>query len=230
MSYQKSLRNSHEEKAKMSLKSLPFYFVWRASEIGGRVLCIAMFASAFDLWVFGPLVFHWVFMSGWLILQKTTFYKNVCLEKVFNIICGYVMVFCFLNLREGQTRFRVILFYFILYVENFFMLALWFRFTQDLGAWFHLWGFIVVLILFVLHIVFQLVYYWFFHPTKAIKMCLPCDRYVVYSSICHDLQPREDSAGGDLNRSCPTNMEIIVENKGSKIAQNTFKDSQVSMV
>ncbi|RUS70433.1 hypothetical protein EGW08_021809 [Elysia chlorotica] len=184
VSYHKSLRNSHEEKAKMSLISLPFYFIWRASEIGGRVLSIAMFASVFKLWVFGPLVFHWLFVSGWLMMQRTTFYKNKCLEKVFNVICGYVMVFCFLNLREGQTRFRFILFYFVVYTESFFMLAFWFRFTQDLGAWFHIWGFVVVLVLFVVHIVFQLLYYRFFHPTKNIKTCLPCDRYVIYSSIC----------------------------------------------
>uniref|UniRef100_A0A2C9L4Q6 XK-related protein n=1 Tax=Biomphalaria glabrata TaxID=6526 RepID=A0A2C9L4Q6_BIOGL len=226
MSYQKSLRNSHEEKAKMSLISLPFYFIWRASEIGGRVLCIAMFASAFDLWVFGPLVFHWVFMSGWLILQRTAFYKNKCLEKVFNIICGYVMVFCFLNLREGQTRFRVILFYFIVYVENFFMLALWFRFTQDLGAWFHLGGFITVMLLFLVHVVFQLVYYRFFHPTKDIKLCLPCDRYVIYSSICHDItEPR-----GPETRESYTVAEVIVDNNTSDRRQSSSKSSHTSMV
>ncbi|GFR82256.1 XK-related protein [Elysia marginata] len=191
VSYHKSLRNSHEEKAKMSLISLPFYFIWRASEIGGRVLSIAMFASVFKLWVFGPLVFHWLFVSVWLMMQRTTFYKNKCLEKVFNVICGYVMVFCFLNLREGQTRFRFILFYFVVYTESFFMLAFWFRFTTDLGAWFHIWGFVVVLVLFVVHIVFQLLYYRFFHPTGNIKTCLPCDRYVIYSSICHEVQPQE---------------------------------------
>ncbi|KAH9492510.1 XK- protein 6 [Bulinus truncatus] len=225
MSYQKSLRNSHEEKAKMSLISLPFYFIWRASEIGGRVLCIAMFASAFDLWVFGPLLFHWVFMSGWLIFQRTAFYKNKCLEKVFNIICGYVMVFCFLNLREGQTRFRVILFYFILYVENFFMLALWFRFTQDLGAWFHLGGFITVMLLFILHIVFQLVYYRFFHPTKNIKLCLPCDRYVIYSSICHDVSEPSPAE----NRESYTVGEIIVD-KNSDNAPNNSKNAHIPML
>ncbi|XP_005104886.1 XK-related protein 6 [Aplysia californica] len=196
VSYHKSLRNSHEEKAKMSIASLPFYFVWRASEIGGRVLCIAMFGSAFRFWVFGPLVFHWVFISGWLMMQKTTFYKNSCLERAFNIICGYVMIFCFLNLREGRTRFRFLLFYVIVYIENFFMLTFWFRFSPDLGAWFHLGGFIVVLILFVLHITAQLLYYAFFHPTKNIQLCVPCDPYIIYSSICYDVHPGIDDVVG----------------------------------
>ncbi|XP_059151770.1 XK-related protein 6-like [Physella acuta] len=222
-SYQRSLRSSNDEKAKMSIISLPFYFIWRASEIGGRVLCIAMFASAFDLWVFGPLIFHWVLMSSWLVVQNTTFYKNVCLEKVFNIICGYVMVFCFLNLRDGQTRFRVILFYFSVYVENFLMLALWFKFTKDVGGWLHQWGLIVVLILFVFHVVFQLLYYWFFHPTKNIKMCLPCDRFVLYSSICHDLQPHDDKSA-EVNH---TVAEIIVDEPKPANVKNQDLVSQV---
>lgn len=186
VSYHRSLRFSRDDKENLSLRSLPFYFVWRASETGGRVLCIAFFASAFDQWVFAILLLHWVIASGWLMSQHTTFYENKRLEKAFNVICGYVMLFCFLNLREGHTRFRYLLFYFLFYVENFVMLAFWFRFTPDLGTWFHIWGFIAVLILFVLHVGSQLLYYISFHPTHSIKFCLPCDKYVVYSSICYE--------------------------------------------
>lgn len=208
VSYHRSLRNSREEKAKMKLPSIPFYFVWRACETGGRVLCIAMFASAFDVWVFGILLFHWVLNSGWLMNQRTSFYTQHCLEKVFNIICGYVMLFCFLNLREGHTRFRFLIFYLIFYIENFFMLAFWFRFTPDLGAWFHIWGFIVVLIFFVLHIIFQLLYYACFHPTDSIKYCLPCDKYTFYESVCYDVRPGIDDAVGSPSKRY-TSTEMI---------------------
>ena len=192
----------------MKLPSIPFFFVWRACETGGRVLCIAMFASAFDLWVFGILVFHWIVISCWLMNQHTTFYAQRCLEKMFNIICGYVMIFCFLNLREGHTRFRFLIFYFIFYVENFFMLAFWFRFTPDLGAWFHIWGFIVVLICFVLHVIFQLLYYTCFHPTDSVKYCLPCDKYTFYESVCYDVRPEIDDVVGSPNKRY-TSKEMV---------------------
>ncbi|CAG5132082.1 unnamed protein product [Candidula unifasciata] len=218
-SYHKSLRNSHEEKAKMSLKSLPFYFIWRACETGGRILCISMFASAFRLWVFGPIAFHWAFMSGWLIIQRTAFYKNKCLEKVFNVICGYVMIFCFLNVREGQTRFRFMLFYIILYIENFMMLGLWFRYTQDLGAWFHLWGFIVILLLFVFHVVFQLLYYMFFHPTRNIKMCPPCSKSIICSSICYEVQPSVAESDSKSERLAIEEIVVV-----SKVRQTEGND------
>ena len=196
VSYQRSLRNSRNDKCKMQLPSIPFYFIWRACETGGRVLCIAMFATAFDFWVFGILLFHWGLVSGWLMNQRTTFYSQRCLEKVFNVICGYVMLFCFLNLREGHTRYRFLIYYVIFYVENFFMLAFWFRFTPDLGSWFHIWGFIVILIFFVLHIVFQLLYYSCFHPTEKIDYCLSCDNYSFYHSVCYDVRPETDSVVG----------------------------------
>ena len=190
-----------------------------------------MFASVFQLWVFGPLVFHWIFVSGWLMMQRTTFYKNKCLEKVFNVICGYVMIFCFLNLREGQTRFRFILFYFVVYTESFFMLAFWFCFTPDLGEWFHIWGFVVVLVLFVVHIVFQLLYYRFFHPTKNIKTCLPCDRYIIYSSICHEVQPREQEdiiVVGDGSSEHYTMPELDSRSSGDGIRSNSLAHEGIS--
>lgn len=208
VSYHRSLRNSREDKSKMSLKSVPFYFLWRACETGGRVLCIAMFASAFEVWVFGILLFHWVVASCWLINQRTAFYAHRCLEKVFNIICGYVMLFCFLNLREGHTRYRFLIFYIIFYIENFFMLAFWFRFTSDLGKWFHLWGFIVVLIFFIMHIVFQLLYYAFFHPTGNIQNCLSCDKYTFYESVCYDVRPELDDLSGKPDGYHATNMKL----------------------
>lgn len=102
------------------------------------------------------------------------------------------------------------------------MLALWFRFTQDLGAWFHLWGFIVVLLLFLFHIVFQLLYYKFFHPTKNIKVCLPCNRYVIYSSICYEVHPnrtvRTDFVGDGSEKLAIS--EIVVEDKGHQTVGN----------
>nr|KAG5705304.1 hypothetical protein BaRGS_010755 [Batillaria attramentaria] len=204
---------------------MPFYLLWRAFETGGRVLCIAMFASAFDFWLFGILLFHWVVTSGWLMNQRTTFYKNKYLEKAFNIICGYVMLFCFLNLREGHTRYRFLVFYLIFYIENFFMLAFWFRFTRDLGAWFHIWGFITVLIFFVLHVIFQLLFYTFFHPTQAIPYCLPCDSYTLYASVCYDVQPGEDHAVGSpkkryTSREMIQDMPEVVVKEGREAANS----------
>ncbi|CAG5118893.1 unnamed protein product [Candidula unifasciata] len=215
-SYNKSLRINNLQKAKMSLTSIPFYFIWRASEVGGRILCIAMFASVFKQWVFLVLGLHWMIMFIWLIGQKTTFYGTRCLEVAFNLLCGYVMIFCFLNLREGHTRFRFAIFYCIMYTENLIMLAFWFRFTRDLGAWFHMWVFAAVFVLFAIHMTFQLLYYMVFHPTKNIQLCLPCDRFLIYSSMCTDVSPQLGRSGKILY-----NYRTDVEETASQPAVGT---------
>ena len=192
VSYNRSLRNSRVDKCKMGFASVPFYFIWRASETGVRVLCLAMFASALDMWLFAILVSHWIIISGWIMSQHTTFYTERCLERLFNVVCGYVMIFCFLNLNEGHTRCRFLVYYAIFYVENVFMVCLWFYLTDDLGTWFHLWAFISVFILFFTHLLFQLLYYLCCHPTKEIKCCLPCDNYASCVPVCYDVQSDVD--------------------------------------
>lgn len=223
VSYQRSLRNSREDKEKMTLRSIPFFFVWRASETGGRILCLAMFALASGFWVFAILLLHWLVISLWLMNQRTTFYKNRCLEKVFNIICGYVMIFCFLNLREGHTRYRFLFYYFIFYGENFVMLIFWMHSYPQLGGWFHIWGFITVMVLFVLHIFVQLLYYTFFHPTKNIQYCLPCDKYTFYNLVCYDDGPEIEIAVGS-----PTNYsskERVHESGSETVPRVLLSDS-----
>lgn len=174
VSYHKSQRNSCQNKKKLQNRSLPLYFLWRASETGGRVLCLAFFASTFQAWVFAFVLSHWLVNSVWLMCQNTTFYTTTFHKVLANVVSGYVMLFCYISVQEGHSRFRFLIYYVAFYVENVVMLALWFRFTPDKGEWFHEAGFAVVLALFVLHVIFQLAYYTWCHPTKDIKYCLPC--------------------------------------------------------
>ncbi|ESO87286.1 hypothetical protein LOTGIDRAFT_154784 [Lottia gigantea] len=189
-SYHKSLRYSRNTKRNLSFVATPFYFIWRASEVGGRVLCFALFAITYQAWVFAPILLHWLIMIVWTINQKTQFYIKRWQETIFNIVCGYVMIFCFLNLQEGHTRFRYLVFYIIIYFENFVMIGIWFRLLPSQGAWYDLYAFILILVLFVVHIIFQLLYYKVFHPEK-IQICLPCDRNLLYESVCHQLTEEE---------------------------------------
>ncbi|XP_052256082.1 XK-related protein 6-like isoform X2 [Dreissena polymorpha] len=138
VSYHKALRFSHEDRGNMSIPGSILYFLWRAVEIGPRVIALGMFASQFKWGVFIVVGVHWIAMSSWLICQKTQFYQNRCEEKCFNFVCGYVLVFCFLNVRDGRTRYRMILYYFIFYIENWLMLGFWFYFTDAKSQWFYL--------------------------------------------------------------------------------------------
>ena len=178
----------------MNIPGMFFYFMWRLFEIGPRVIALGLFASYFKSVVLIIMGAHWVLMSAWLFCQKTRFYQNRCEEKVFNIVCGYVLVFCFLNVRDGRTRYRMILFYFVLFMENWTMMAFWLYFTPDKSAWFYLPTFFTMICGAAVQVIMQLIYYGFFHPKGmcTIPCCLPSGEYSCYQSMCHDLSEEED--------------------------------------
>ena len=178
----------------MSIPGMVLYFLWRLLEIGPRVIALGLFAALFKLVVLIIMGAHWVFMSSWLFCQKTQFYQNRCEEKAFNIVCGYVLVFCFLNVRDGRTRYRMLVFYFILFVENFVMTGFWLYFTSEKSAWYYIPVFFVTIISPVVQIIVQLIYYGLFHPlgTCQIPCCLAKEEYSCYQSLCHSLEEKDE--------------------------------------
>lgn len=194
VAYHKALRYSHEDRANMNVPGMVFYFLWRLLEIGPRVIALGLFAALFKFVVLIVMCIHWMFMSSWLFCQKTRFYQNRCEEKAFNIVCGYVLIFCFLNVRDGRTRYRMLVFYLIMFVENWLMTGFWLYLTSDKSAWYYLPVFFGTITSTVLQIIVQLIYYGFFHPLGMCKIpcCVPREEYSCYQSLCHDLDETEE--------------------------------------
>lgn len=173
------------------------YFSWRMCEIGPRVLILALFASKFTYFVLVAAAIHWIIMTLWLLCQKTSFYGEKRRDEViFNIILGYAMIFCFLNARDGHTRYRAIVYYILFYAENIFMLGMWLHFGSEKEDWLYFTAIGAVAGGCVLHIVIQLIYYKTCHPKASdIKIFLhPTEQYNCYQSICHTLDQDEDQS------------------------------------
>ena len=178
------------------------YFSWRMCEIGPRVLILALFASQFTYFVLVAAAVHWIIMSCWLLCQKTSFYGEKRRDEVvFNIILGYAMIFCFLNARDGHTRYRALVYYIIFYVENFFMLGMWLYFVNEKYDWLYYSVIGAVCGGCVLHISIQLIYYKTCHPKASeIKLFLhPTEQYNCYQSVCHTLEVEEDQSSAQAN-------------------------------
>ena len=77
-----------ETSVEMSLISVGIYFLWRAAEVGPRLVVLSLFASQFTYFVLIIVGAHWLFMTAWLLCQKTTFYdeENRRDEIIFNSI------------------------------------------------------------------------------------------------------------------------------------------------
>ncbi|KAK3084466.1 hypothetical protein FSP39_013985 [Pinctada imbricata] len=150
------------------------YCAYRAYEIGPRIVAIAMFASQFTYFVFAFFIFHWTAMLIWLTCyQKVDFYERWRDNFLFVFVVGFVQIFAFINVGEGSSRFRAIFYYVIFYIENAVFLTLWVLCPSGLAPWTFYVGCAVVPAGFMLHIVFQLLFYVMCHP-KDIKNCACC--------------------------------------------------------
>lgn len=57
-------------------------------------------------------------MTIWVIQQKTDFCPSRPEEIFYNCIVGVIYCFCFFNLKEGQARYRMLVFYVIMISQN----------------------------------------------------------------------------------------------------------------
>ncbi|KAK7505715.1 hypothetical protein BaRGS_00002986 [Batillaria attramentaria] len=165
---------------KRGILSYIVYFLWRVCETGGRVLCIAMFASMFEYWVFAILGLHYVAMLVWNLWAE----KDRSCGQVFIEVClGYITVF-YMPYHSKSSRYAYFIYYIFFYTENFLMLGLWAGMTSDRDAWFYIPGIVAVIVFFLLHIVMMFLYYKVAHPrAQEIKCCVECDWETILKSL-----------------------------------------------
>ena len=87
-----------------------------------------MILSILSLCLPNSMVFkgvHWGVMTLWIIIQRTDFCPSMCEEALFNAVVGVVYIFCYFNLKEGRTRWRVLIYYVIAFFENTLLVGLW---------------------------------------------------------------------------------------------------------
>ncbi|CAK1584613.1 unnamed protein product [Parnassius mnemosyne] len=105
--------------------SLFLKIIWHFGMLAGRIAGILLFSIVFGIWTLLPLGLHWAAMTFWIVIQKTTFCPNKLEETLYNAVMGFVYCFSFINLREGQTRYRLMMFYTLMVTQNFGSLFLY---------------------------------------------------------------------------------------------------------
>ncbi|XP_015437729.1 PREDICTED: uncharacterized protein LOC107192893 isoform X2 [Dufourea novaeangliae] len=92
--------------------------LWRAGMLISRISVLVLTAICLREWFLLFLGLHWLFMTIWVILQNTDFCPTVWEERIYNCIIGLIYCFDFFNLRVGKSRYRILVFYFIVMTEN----------------------------------------------------------------------------------------------------------------
>uniref|UniRef100_A0A8C2W1Q6 XK-related protein n=1 Tax=Chinchilla lanigera TaxID=34839 RepID=A0A8C2W1Q6_CHILA len=164
-SYHKLLRDSRDDKKSMSYRGALIQLFWRLFTISSRVISFALFASIFQLYFGIFVVVHWCAMAFWVIHGGTDFCMSKWEEILFNMVVGIVYIFCWFNVKEGRTRYRMFAYYTIVLTENAALTFLWYFYrdpeTTDSYA---VPALCCVFVSFVAGIALMLLYYGVLHP------------------------------------------------------------------
>ncbi|XP_072017104.1 XK-related protein 6-like [Amphiura filiformis] len=146
VAYSKNHRKVRNDKNAMSIPGLLLQTIWRIGMISSRVMALVLFASFTQVYIFVFAAIHWFCMTIWVYIQNTDFCDSWVEERIFNGVIGVIYIFCFFNLKEGNSRFRVTLFYAIMFGENVILITVWYKYrdTEMIESWYDPVGFGIV--------------------------------------------------------------------------------------
>ncbi|XP_053631187.2 uncharacterized protein [Cherax quadricarinatus] len=167
--YTKAMRNTRLDKHKMSISGLVLQTVWRVGMIAARVGALALLATVLDGWFLLIMGFHVAAMFVWVVSQKTGFSLTKWEECVFNFIMAVTYCFCFFNLREGPSRWRMLTFYMVVVAENIVFVLIYYLLTHH-KPWVRYTALALVFGGLTLGLSCMVLYYRFFHPMGPLKL------------------------------------------------------------
>ncbi|CAF4178880.1 unnamed protein product [Rotaria sp. Silwood2] len=154
---------------------------WYLFLITPRVLALAMFAATFRSWFWIIIFSHWFSMLFWILRFRTIFCisdqtkynpREAIFEKCYNLVCSYIFIFCYMNLRKGDTRTHYISFYTIYYIENIAFSIIYAIHSAESNTIFKYSLVTFVCCGFWLAILFQFLYYRFLHPSDHVRLSM----------------------------------------------------------
>ncbi|CAL8282504.1 XK-related protein 6 [Gadus morhua] len=167
-SYHKLLRDSRDDQRSMSYRGALLHLLWRLLTISSRVLSLALFASLFHLYFGIFVVLHWCAMAFWVVHGGTDFCMSKWEEVLFNMVVGIVYIFCWFNVQEGRTRYRMLAYYSVVLAENTLLTGLWYAYRDPaLTDWYASEALCGVYLCFAGGVLVMLLYYGFLHPASA---------------------------------------------------------------
>lgn len=215
-------------------------FVWYVFLIAPRVLSMAIFASTFRSWFFMIIFFHWLIMYSWILSLKTNYCitseevysaREHIFEKFYDLICSFIYIFVYFNLKAGPTRYRYLIYYSIFYSENIIFCICYFLFSKEQNFNYKLTLLLIVVIGFWVAITFQIIYYLHCHPSHNIQVCVKkSDKFhFIHKEM---LKPADfyDLTESDLDEEEQTNRAKKIEPHSVERPSDSAKSSSSSSI
>ncbi|XP_065924063.1 XK-related protein 6 [Magallana gigas] len=146
------------------------YFLWRAFEIGSRVMALVMMILINPIIFALIVVFHWFAVITWSFATNAMPYKKFHENAIFIVFVGFVQVFSFMNIKGGKSRSHAWLYYTFFYIENIVILILWIIVKKESYCpWIYYGSIGIVSSGIVFTLVFIACFYKLCHPKTGIK-------------------------------------------------------------
>nr|XP_040060421.1 XK-related protein 5b isoform X1 [Gasterosteus aculeatus aculeatus] len=147
----------------MTPSALLCRLLWRVSMLGSRFAVLMLFTRIFKQWILGVIGVHWLGTTFWMVSQQTDIIRSTSRWRIFNFVLGAIHVFLFLNVKYGQSRYRMAGFYLAMFLENaFLLLASSWLFTMI--SWDTVGIPAAVFSSFLIGVIALVLYYRFLHP------------------------------------------------------------------
>ncbi|XP_001489488.3 endoplasmic reticulum membrane adapter protein XK [Equus przewalskii] len=168
-------------------------FLWRSFEIATRVVVLVLFTSVLKAWVVMIILINFLsfFFYPWILFwcSGSPFPENI--EKALSRV-GTTIVLCFLTflyaginmfcwsavqlkinnpdlISKSQNWYQLLVYYMLRFVENAFLLLMWYLYKTDIYMYVCAPLLILQLLIgYCTAILFMLVFYQFFHPCKKL--------------------------------------------------------------
>ncbi|XP_042346195.1 XK-related protein 5b [Plectropomus leopardus] len=137
--------------------------LWRVSMLGSRFAVLMLFTRIFKQWILGVMGVHWLGATFWMVSQQTDIIRSTSRWRIFNLALGAIHIFLFLNVKYGQSRYRMAGFYLAMFIENAFLLlaSSW---MFSIVSWDTVGIPAAVFCSFLIGVIALVLYYRFLHP------------------------------------------------------------------
>lgn len=230
----------HSEKRRVVFPGHLTAFIWHICMVAGRIMALSLFATAFGPYVSIVIGIHWISSIVWGIFEKTNICgditttppkKRLYLELPFVLVVSFVFLFVFVNIRDGSTKVRIMIYHVLTGMETLVLASLFYATRPKFP--YSLWLLAGTVCLYVMGVAFMLLYYSACHPNRTgdcfcIGVPRSCDCcHVIYKLPLNDtynvdqpLDGEEDDregAGGItlINYNPLTNLSVLAERQSS---------------
>lgn len=172
--YHCSLRSFLPDKNKQNKTSSIVYFLWNLFLVSSRLTGLALFASVLPCFIFTHFFCSWLVLFFFAWRSKTDFMDSACGEWLYRATVGLIWYFNWLNVVEGRTLFRTLLYHGYILADISLLCSLWcWKVISTEPPYFqisHLNAIITavsVVAVYILGLFFKMIYYKCFHPNLA---------------------------------------------------------------